>query len=103
MNLASLFLTLLVLGACGGGEDGEGIGGDCTRSCQAKVAAACTSGPTLTQCTSNCRSDADGQCGTEFKALLACGDGEAVSCDNGTPVVAACSDEQDAFELCDNG
>jgi hypothetical protein len=103
MKLSALFVTM-VLGACGGGVDDEGIGGDCTRGCQATVAADCDNGPSLSECVSDCNDQAVGECGAEFIDLLACGDGEAVTCDpNENPVVEACSTEQDAFVACLNG
>jgi hypothetical protein len=109
-----VLLSILVL-ACGDddgsdaqdGQDGGGAGASasatpCEAGCEATLRADCTMGPSSRQvCEDDCEMLRSGPCGSEYRALMSCGEGEDVSCsDEGLPVVEACSAEQGAFVAC---
>jgi len=81
----------------GGGSD------ICQRGCEATLEADCENGPEdMEQCVSDCEGLAASDCGEEYAAFQACAEGESISCQNGIPVVAACSSEQNDFIACIN-
>lgn len=94
--------------ACGdvdsGDGDGDGDSDPCVTGCELTITAACSMGPAdQAACETDCQSLREGTCGTEYEALLTCGDGEAVTCDAvGFPTVEACPSEETAFRDCLN-
>ena len=101
----------VVLGCAGDGETGETDpatdsapeADPCVEGCAATLAAACMFGPPdATTCEADCRRlRDDATCGTDYEALLTCGDGEPVVCDgDGFPSIAACPTEETAFRTC---
>jgi hypothetical protein len=91
-------------GSNGGGGAG-GAGADvCERGCVVTLAASCDNGPTSQgQCVNDCQTLMSGSCGTQYRALQACADGQAITCSaQGLPVVQACATEQDSFVACLN-
>ena len=81
-----------------------GAGSDiCQRGCEATLEADCENGPeTMDECMTDCEALAASDCGEEYAAFQTCAEGESISCQNGIPVVAACSSEQTAFIACIN-
>src|SRR5678815_5263450 len=89
--IASLIFTLSCSESTGGGGGSGGTtasggsggasGSLCETGCDATLAANCSSGPaTQAQCVSDCESLSSGICATEYHALQACADGQAITC-----------------------
>lgn len=103
------FVWVLLLGACGGGgddgTDGPSTLSPCAEGCAETLAAACPNGPATEEvCVSDCEALLAGACAEPYDAVLACSEGEAVTCDaGGRPTVEACADEFAAFVGCLNG
>jgi len=102
----ALMLGAMVF-ACGSDDDGGSKGGGsgtslCEQGCVETMNADCENGPeTYDECVSDCESLEVGDCDSEYSALQACAEGEAVTCNAvGLPVVEACSEEQNAFIAC---
>jgi hypothetical protein len=92
-------------GSGGGSGSGSGGGsGACQVGCEAVIAAGCANGPPdQAGCEADCDMLLAGQCSDEYDAYLVCGEGEAVTCDNGGyPVIEACEAERQAFLACIN-
>ena len=97
-----LVLACLLLGGCGGDDDGESAA--CREGCVATVEADCDNGPaSQASCESDCRALESGSCAAEYKALQTCAEGQKVSCSaQGLPTVSACANETAAFVSCIN-
>ena len=78
---------------------------DCSRGCDATLEADCPQGPaTRAICESDCERLRSGACGSEYRTLMSCAEGEAIECSSaGLPVIPACDAEYDAFVGCING
>lgn len=85
-------------------DGGQMRSGACELGCEDTVNAGCAMGPaTQLQCETDCERLRTGDCGSEYRAYMACGDGKRVTCDAmGFPVIAACPDARDAFLSCLN-
>jgi hypothetical protein len=92
----------------GGEPSGTGGGDDdfaaCKAGCAQTLEADCENGPDREgECVADCQELLAGVCGTEYRALHACSEGQPVTCgDGGIPVVEACSAEQSTFIDCLN-
>jgi hypothetical protein len=86
----------------GGGSSTDDV---CERGCVETVAAGCANGPSSQeQCVSDCRSFSLGSCGAEYDALMACADGQPVTCSaQGLPIIEACLLQQAALVVCLSG
>lgn len=115
--LVRFVLAALLLGTCACGDDdtddGAGSGADgggaaddspCMRGCEATLEADCAMGPgSRAECESDCERLRSGECGTQYRALMSCAEGEEVTCSStGLPAIEACDAEQSAFVACLN-
>ena len=85
-------------------DAGQVRSGACELGCEATIIADCEMGPkTQLQCETDCERLRTGECGTEYRAYMDCGEGKRVTCDAmGLPTIAACADERSAFIACLN-
>ena len=88
----------------GGDGDASSTRSLCELGCEATLAADCDMGPaSQLVCESDCERLRTGECGSEYRALMDCCEGDSVTCDAmGFPFVAACADERGAFVDCLN-
>jgi dienelactone hydrolase len=109
--LKAVFSTALAIGCGsddaaddGGNNNDNGSAALCTSGCEDTLTADCRNGPeTQLECETDCNALRQGQCASEYSALLNCSDGAQVTCNaNGIPVVEACSNEQGTFVSCIN-
>lgn len=107
LSAVLVFMIGAIVFACNSDDDGDsngnmGGGSLCEQGCTETMSADCDNGPeTYADCVSDCEGLEVGDCDSEYSVLQACAEGEAVTCDaSGFPVVAACSDEQNAFIAC---
>lgn len=97
-------------GTAGGGMTSNGSGGSsttgisnevCERGCEATLEADCAQGPAdMEECMADCARLSSGGCSAEYAAFQTCAEGEAISCPEGFPTVAACASEQSDFIGC---
>lgn len=100
-----LAMTVACAGDDGAGE-GEGEGEDpCESGCVLTLEAECAEGPaTQEECVTDCQALRVGECGTEYEALLQCGESSDVACDeNDIPTVVDCAAEEGVFRDCIGG
>lgn len=66
------------------------------------MAAKCSQGPKdQATCESDCNTNSEGECGTQFKAVRSCAAGKTLSCDaNGQVTIMGCDAEVAAFGMC---
>jgi hypothetical protein len=125
--MLALFASLALLASgCGDDDDGDAVnaaggGGkaadegskdagstatrsDCARGCDATLEADCSQGPDTREiCESDCERLRSGSCGSQYRTLMSCAEGEAIECSPaGLPVIPACDSEYDAFVDCIN-
>lgn len=98
------YCLLALIVACSGDDGGDGgdPGNICEQGCTTTLEADCDNGPaSQSVCEADCEMLREGSCAAAYETLLACAEGEEVTCDaQGIPVIEACAAEQTAFVDC---
>ncbi len=109
-SLALLALLASTIGCAGDGAgdgagEGEGEQDPCESGCVLTLEADCAEGPASQQeCVTDCEALRVGDCGTEYEALLTCGESSEVACDeNDIPTVVDCASQEGVFRDCLGG